>query len=95
VLDEAVRVTRARLIVTESVYRNRVDRLWLDLLDGRVNRLRHGGRMPTPRAFRSAEDWQALLASRGLTVTTARWCGSRLERLIHHPRLVVVDVGPR
>lgn len=95
VLDEAVRVTRTRVIVTESVYRNRLDRFWLDLLDGRVNRLRHGGRMPTPLAFRRAEDWQALFTSRRATVTTARWCGGRVERLIHQPRLFVVDVGSR
>ena len=91
VLDEAIRVTRARLIVTESVVRHGFDRFWLDLLDGRFNRLRHGGRMPTPLAFRRAEDWQRLFASRGLTLSATRWLGGRLERLIHHPRLFVLD----
>ena len=42
VLDEAVRVTRERLLVVESVYRDRLERFWLDLLDGRLNRYRHG-----------------------------------------------------
>ncbi len=32
VLDEALRVTRHRIIVMESVYRNGRDRFWLDLL---------------------------------------------------------------
>lgn len=91
VLDEACRVTRTRLIVTESVYRNRLDRFWLNLLDGRFNRLRHGGRMPTPLAFRRADDWQALFDSRGLEVGAAAWLGGRLERLIHHPRLFVLN----
>ena len=91
VLDEAIRVTRARLIVTESVVRHRLDRFWLDLLDGRFNRLRHGGRMPTPLGFRRAEDWQGLFASRGLALSATRWLGGRLERLIHHPRLFVLD----
>lgn len=93
VLDEALRVTRRRLIVTESVYRNRLDRFWLDLLDGRFNRLRHEGRMPTPLGFRRAEDWQALFASRGLTLAATVWLGGPLERLIHHPVAFVIHLG--
>jgi SAM-dependent methyltransferase len=91
VLDEALRVTRARLIVTESTYRTRLDRFWLDLLDGRFNRLRHGGRMPTPLGFRRVEDWQALFVSRGLEPVATRRLGGRLERLIHHPVAFVLD----
>jgi SAM-dependent methyltransferase len=93
VLDEAVRVTRHRLILTESVYRNRLDRFWLRALDRRFNRLRHAGRMPAPLAFRRSAEWEALFASRRLRLITARWLGSRLERLIHHPRLYVLDVS--
>lgn len=93
-LDEAVRVTRARLVVTESVYRNRRDRFWLDLLDGRVNRLRHGGRMAVPRAFRAPGAWRTLFESRGLRVAETRWLGSRWERLVHHPFLYVLDKPP-
>src|SRR3989442_11452233 len=52
VLDEAVRVTRGRLLVVESVYRDRVERFWLDLLDGHLNRHRHGGRINRPPALR-------------------------------------------
>src|SRR2546426_11482134 len=52
VLDEAVRVTRGRLLVVESVYRDRLERFWLDLLDGHLNRHRHGGRMNVPPRFR-------------------------------------------
>jgi SAM-dependent methyltransferase len=95
VLDEAIRVTRNRLVVIESVFRNRVDRFWLDLLDGRLNRLRHGGRMPAPRAFRTPDGWRALFAARGLRVTATRWLGPWWERLIHHPLLYVLDTsGP-
>jgi SAM-dependent methyltransferase len=92
VLDEALRVTRARLIVTESIVRNRLDRFWLDLLDGPFNRLRHGGRMPTPLGFRRVEEWQRLFASRRLKLIATLWLGGRLERLIHHPRLFVLNV---
>ena len=52
VLDEAIRVTRRRLVITESVYRNRLDRFWLRTLDASFNRHRHAGRMPPPQAFR-------------------------------------------
>jgi SAM-dependent methyltransferase len=93
VLDEALRVTRARLVVTESVYRNRLDRWWLDVLDGRFNRFRHGGRMPAPLHFRRDEDWRALFASRGARLIDAIWLGGRVERLIHHPRLFALDVA--
>jgi SAM-dependent methyltransferase len=90
VLDEAVRVTRHRLIVTESVHRNRLDLFWLRLLDARLNRLRHGGRMPPPRTFRAPEDWEAQFAARGLQAVARRWLGSPAERLVHHPWLCVL-----
>jgi SAM-dependent methyltransferase len=91
VLDEAVRVTRSRLLVLESVYRNSYERFWLDLLDGRLNGYRHGGAMGVPLAFRRPEEWRALFESRGLRLVARQWLGSRLERLIHHPLLFVMD----
>jgi SAM-dependent methyltransferase len=95
VLDEAVRVTRHRLIVTESVHRTRLDLVWLRALDGRFNRLRHSGRMAAPLAFRTDPEWAALFASRGLRLIAAAWLGSRSERLIHHPRLYVLNTPGR
>ena len=94
VLEEALRVTRRRLIVMESVYRSRCERFWLDLLDGRFNARRHGGRMATPRLFRRPEEWRHLFESRGLTVRATRCLGPRWERLIHHPLLFVLDREP-
>jgi len=94
VLAEAVRVTRTRLLVVESVYRNRRERFWLDLLDARLNRHRQDGRMPVPRAFKSAEEWQILFESHGLAIVTMKWLGSRVERLFHHPLLFVLDKSP-
>ena len=91
VLDEAVRVTRSRLLVVESVYRNPRERFWLDLLDRRLNGYRHGGAMNVPLAFRRPEEWRALFESRGLRLIALEWLGSRLERLVHHPLLFVMD----
>jgi ubiquinone/menaquinone biosynthesis C-methylase UbiE len=91
VLDEAVRVTRSRLLVVESVYRNAQERFWLDLLDRRVNSYRHGGMMNVALAFRRPEEWRALFESRGLRLVALEWLGSRLERLVHHPLLFVLD----
>lgn len=91
VLDEALRVTRRRLIVIESVYRNRLERFWLDLLDGRLNGYRHDGAMNGPLAFRSRENWLALFESRGLRTIETRWLGSWWERLVHHPHLFVLE----
>ncbi len=90
VLDEALRVTARRLIVTESVYRSRVERFWLDLLDGRLNGYRHGGKMSGPFEFRTPEQWRRLFDSRRRVVET-RWLGSWWERLVHHPLLFVID----
>jgi SAM-dependent methyltransferase len=91
VFDEALRVTRHRLIVTESVVRTRLDRFWLHLLDGRLNARRHGGAMNVPFAFRTPAGWEALFASRGLHVVAVRWLGAWWERLVHHPELLVLE----
>ena len=91
VLDEAVRVTRRRLLVVESVYRNWRDRVWLDLLDGRLNRYRHGGAMPAARAFGRPDEWRTLFESRRLRAVETRWLGSWWERLVHHPLLFVLE----
>ncbi|HSC28915.1 MAG TPA: methyltransferase domain-containing protein, partial [Vicinamibacterales bacterium] len=93
VLDEAIRVTRRRLIVTESVYRTRLERFWLDLLDGRVNAFRHGGRMEPALDFRPPGQWRQLFEARGLRVAAMRYLGSGFGRLVHHPLLFALDVG--
>ena len=95
VLDEALRVTARRLVVTESVYRNRRQRFWLDLLDARLNGHRHGGAMNPPRAFRALGGWRALFASRGLRPLATRALGSWWERRVHHPALFVLGVERR
>lgn len=91
VLDEAVRVTRHRLLVVESIYRNRYERVCLDLLDARLNRHRHRGTMNVPLAFRRPDEWLALFVARGLRVAATSSLGSRLERLVHHPFLWALD----
>jgi len=93
VLDEALRVTRRRLIVVESVYRNRLERFWLDRLDRRLNGYRHDGKMKVPFTFKRPEEWRALFESRGLQVVRAQLLGSWWERLVHHPLLFVLDKG--
>ncbi|HEY7677697.1 MAG TPA: class I SAM-dependent methyltransferase [Candidatus Methylomirabilis sp.] len=94
VLHEAARVTRRRLIIMESTYRNRRERLWLGLLDGRLNGFRHGGRMNVPFAVRGPEEWRALFEARGLTPIATRWLGPWWERLVHHPLLFVLEKQP-
>jgi SAM-dependent methyltransferase len=91
VMEEALRVTRHRVIVTESVYRNALDLWWLRRVDHRLNRRRHGGGMPGPFHFRPAAEWMAMFARPGVVVRETRWLGSRWERLVHHPALFVLD----
>jgi SAM-dependent methyltransferase len=91
VVDEALRVARYRVIITESVYRNALDLWWLHRLDHRLNGRRHGGGMPGPFRFRRAEEWAASFARPGVVVRPAQWLGSWWERLVHHPVLFVLD----
>jgi SAM-dependent methyltransferase len=91
VVNEALRVARHRVIITESIYRNALDLWWLRRLDHRLNRRRHGGGMPGPFQFRRAEEWIAFFARPGVVAWTPRWLGSRWERLVHHPVLFVLD----
>ena len=94
VLDEAIRVTRQRLVVTESVYRTSRERFWLDLLDGRVNRFRHEGAMRPALHVRRPEEWRRLFETRALSIVATRCLGSAVERLVHHPVLWALDVAP-
>ena len=92
VLDEAVRVTRGRLIIIESVYRTGRQRFWLDVLDHCVNHHRHHGGMSMPVSFRRPEEWGRLFESRGLRTIETAWLGPWWERLVHHPLLFVLSV---
>jgi SAM-dependent methyltransferase len=91
VLDEAMRVTRFRLIILESVYRNRWERFCLERLDGWLNRYRHGGKMHLPLAFKRPEEWQRMFDARALQTVDRRWLGPRWERLVHQPLLWVLE----
>ena len=61
VLHEALRVTRGRVLVAESVYRGVWDRRLLTFLDRWANRLRSGGRMAAQEGhlhFRTSAEWR-------------------------------------
>jgi hypothetical protein len=91
VLDEAMRVTASRLIILESVCRNRYERFCLERLDGWLNRYRHGGEMHPALALKRVDEWQRLFATRSLKTVDRRWLGSRWERLVHQPALFVLE----
>jgi SAM-dependent methyltransferase len=91
VLDEALRVTIRRLIVVESVYRNRLERFCLKHLDDWLSRYRHGGDMHPALAFKKLDEWQRTFAARSLETVDTRWLGSRWERLVHQPVLFVLE----
>ena len=91
VLDEALRITTTRLIILESVYRNRCERFCLERLDDWVSRYRHGGDMHPAFAFKRVDEWQRIFAARSLETVDRRWLGSRWERLVHQPALFVLE----
>jgi ubiquinone/menaquinone biosynthesis C-methylase UbiE len=63
VLSEAVRLAQSKIIVMEDTPLGRVDRAFNVLWD-RVLNLRH--RVPTPFAFRTAQEWSAVFMEHGL-----------------------------
>jgi ubiquinone/menaquinone biosynthesis C-methylase UbiE len=91
VLDEALRITTTRLIILESVYRNRCERFCLERLDDWVSRYRHGGDIHPALAFKRVDEWQRIFAARSLETVDSRWLGSRWERLVHQPALFVLE----
>jgi SAM-dependent methyltransferase len=91
VLDEALRVTRFRLIILESVYRSRWERFCLERLDAWLNSYRHSATMHLPLALKKAEEWQQMFDARALQTVDKRWLGSWWERLVHQPALFVLD----
>jgi ubiquinone/menaquinone biosynthesis C-methylase UbiE len=91
VLDEALRVTASRLIILESVYRNRLERFCLQCLDDWLSRYRHDGDMHPALTFKKLDAWQRIFAARSLETVDRRWLGSRWERLVHQPVLFVLE----
>jgi SAM-dependent methyltransferase len=64
-LDEALRVTRRRIVIAEDTPLSRLDRLFNVGWDWILN-LRHG--VPTPFTFRSVEDWTGIFEARDLSI---------------------------
>ncbi|PSR02804.1 MAG: hypothetical protein BRD47_02135 [Bacteroidetes bacterium QS_8_68_28] len=90
VLREAMRVAEGRVVVAESVYKGRVQRRLLRLLDRGANRLRCGKAVADgPLRFRRAEAWRALIERLGGTVAQER----RRGRGVHPQALFVVTGG--
>lgn len=90
VLREAARVTRGRLIVTESVYRIRPGCWMLWAIDNLVNGLRSGGLMAEGLHFRTAARWRETFARHGLRLCGERW----MSRGLHRHIAFVLDPGP-
>ncbi len=80
VLEEIMRVTRHRLIITESVYRCRPGRWLLSSLDNLVNGLRSGGLMPGGLEFRTIPQWHETFHRLGMVVKTQYWISRGIHR---------------
>ncbi len=94
VFREALRVTRQRLIVVESVYEARWDLWLLTTLDQRANRLRSGGLMEAQEAhlhFQTIPEWERLFRAAGCTVRNAVQRG----RIIHKQAFFCLEVPDR
>lgn len=89
VLAEATRVTRMRLVVTESTYRHEAGRRLLWAMDTAVNDWRSRRLMPEAVHFRRVSEWRRLFASHGMQLKFQRHLSVGLHRHV----LFVLDVG--
>jgi len=80
VLEEIARVTRHRLIITESVYRCRPGKWLLWSMDNLVNGLRSGGLMPAGLYFRTIPQWHQSFRRLGMVMKTQYWISRGLHR---------------
>lgn len=86
VLEEALRVTRRRVIVAESVYEGAWDRRLLTFLDRWANRFRSGGTMRFQEEhlqFKTASEWRRIFQETGADVVEEK----RRGRWVHKQAL--------
>lgn len=87
VMREALRVSRRRVLVLESVAYHPLQRRLLGRVDAAVNALRSGGQMapPDPETYRSTADWVTWMEAQGGRVVSAHTIAGWL-----HPWAVLV-----
>lgn len=82
VLQEAARVSKKRLVVTESVYRFWAGHYLLWFMDNLVNSLRSGGWMAKGLHFRTVPEWEETFERYGLRLLRKKWISKGLHRHI-------------
>ena len=87
VLSEAMRVTRKRLIITESVYHYKIGRALLYIADNIVNGLRTHSQMAKALHFRKSDEWERRFLEMGLAVQQRVW----ISRGFHKHILYVLE----
>ena len=73
VLSEAARVTRKRLIITESVYNFILGKALLFMCDNMVNALRTNGKMAYGLKFLKTRVWESQFSKMGASITHKKW----------------------
>ena len=88
-LREALRVSRSRVLILESVAYHPLQRRLLGWADALVNALRSGGSMsaPHPEVYRSTTDWAEWINAHGGTVMSA----STVDGILHPWAVLVVE----
>ncbi len=89
VLSEALRVTRKRLIITESVYNFQAGRAMLFVADNIVNGLRSHSRMAKGLNFCTTEEWEARFSQMDVSLRYKEW----ISKGFHKHILYVLDIG--
>ena len=91
VLREAIRVTRKRIIINESVYLNEVNRRFNMFFDWFYNRVLHDN-VNVPCNFNSPEGWEHLFRDEGLSVVSSQDIGLDQVTVPEYHWLYVLDI---
>ena len=86
-LDEAIRITKRRLIIIEDTPRHGIDRIMNTAWDWLLN-WRHG--VPTPFTFRSPDEWADVFKGRSLSLSAVETYRPLWPTLMTYPHTLFV-----
>lgn len=86
-LEEALRLTRSRLVVLEDTPRTRLDRVMNTAWDWLLNR-RHG--VPTPFTFRGVDEWTRVFKEHDLSIVGVETYRPKWPTLMTYPHTLFV-----
>lgn len=84
VLDEAIRVSKKKIIIIESVFFSSFSKYWSYFFDWYWNRLLH--KVPCPFNHKTSEEWKRIFLEKGLKICDSQYLGIDIWYIpeLHH-----------